>query len=366
MDERVIQFRVGVMVIATVIILAILLLLFGDLPSLVKGTYDIRIALAEAPGVTPDTPIRVNGVLIGRVRSVGLDNQGRPDVQARIEQKYQLYHDQAARVSGSLLGDAVIEIVPGDRSQPHTPIVDGETMRGIVAKDPLQAIANLEANVSTAIESIAKTSDEIGLLAGRANRIIDQNEPHINGIIANAEQVVARMQSTLGNVDKIVGDPQMQENLRKSVNDLPRVLNDLSTTISGLKSTMQLADQNLENLQGITKPLGERGPILVQNVDRALTQLDSLMAEVGQFTRNLTNSQGTVARLVNDPQLYEQISETVSTINRLSQDLSSDIRPILRDIRPIVNDVRVLTDKAARHPEQFGVRGLIQQNSGIK
>ena len=28
--------------------------------------------------------------------------------------------------------------------------------------------------------------------------------------------------------------------------------------------------------------------------------------------------------------------------------------------------VRAFSDKAARHPEQFGLRGLIQQNSGIK
>lgn len=366
MDERIIQFRVGVMVIATMIIFAILLLLFGDLPSLVKGTYDLKFALNEAPGVQSDTPVRVNGVLIGRVRSVGLDENGHPDVHARIEQKYVLYRDQAARVSGSLLGDAVIEIVGGDRSQPHTPLQNGDVMIGIVAKDPLQAIANLESNVSVAIESIAKTSDQVGQLAQRANRIIDQNEPHINGIIANAEQVLARTRATVDNLDKIVGDPELQANLRQAVAGLPRVINELSTTIAGVKSTMQLADQNLENLQGLTKPLGERGPRLVENIDRSLNQLDGLMGELSGFTRNLTNSEGTIARLVKDPQMYEQISQAVTNINQLTQDLSHDIRPILREIRPIVNDVRVLTDKAARHPEQFGVRGLIQQNSGIK
>ena len=39
MSERVIQFRVGVMVLATAIIAGILIVLFGDLPSLVQSTY---------------------------------------------------------------------------------------------------------------------------------------------------------------------------------------------------------------------------------------------------------------------------------------------------------------------------------------
>ena len=48
MSERVIQFRVGVMVLATAIIAGILIVLFGDLPSLVQSTYP--------PGVTPQSP----------------------------------------------------------------------------------------------------------------------------------------------------------------------------------------------------------------------------------------------------------------------------------------------------------------------
>jgi phospholipid/cholesterol/gamma-HCH transport system substrate-binding protein len=73
------------------------------------------------------------------------------------------------------------------------------------------------------------------------------------------------------------------------------------------------------------------------------------------FTRALTNSQGTLSRLVKDPQLYDDVAETIANMKELT-----------RRLKPIIDDVRVVTDKAARHPEQFGVRGLIQQNSGIK
>ncbi len=359
MDERIIQFRVGVMVLATIIILAILMALFGDLPSLVKGTYVVNFDFSQAPGVTPDTPVRVNGVLIGRIKEVLLKDQDGVLLTAKIEDQYKLRHNQMARIGGSLLGDAVVEIVPGDGRGSSDFLVSGDHMVGIVAKDPLQAITNLEANISVAVQSIAKTSNEIGLLAERANRIIDQNEAQINRIIGTTEQTVAQLRTMIVSVDGIVGDPEIRDNLKRTIAELPKVLNDVSSTINGVKATMQSADRNLANLEGITKPLGERGPRLVENIDRSVAQLDGLMKELTGFTQALTNSQGTLSRIVKDPHLYEQVSEVVGNLNQLTRDLN-------RELKPILSDVRAFSDKAARHPEQFGVRGLIQSNSGIK
>ncbi len=356
MDERIQQFRVGVMVLATIIILGILLLLFGDLPSVVKGTYTIRFAFPQAPGVTPDTPVRVNGILIGRVKRVDLDEKVGVMVTARIEQKYVLRKDQMARIGGSLLGDAVVEIVPTNLpNAPRDTLHDGDTMHGVVAKDPFQAITSLESNVSIALESIAKTSDEIGTLATHANKIVIGNEEQINRLIANTDLAVNQLRTTINNVDEVVNDPAVRQNLKVTVNDLPRVLTELSETITGVKATMQRADRNLANLEGITKPLGERGPRLVESLDRSIGQLDDVLGRVQQFTGALNGSQGTLARLMNDPGLYDQVSQTVENLNELT-----------RELKPILRDARSFTDKAARHPEQFGVRGLMQPNSGIK
>jgi ABC-type transporter Mla subunit MlaD len=51
MNDRVMQFRVGVVVLATAIITGILIVLFGDLPSLVQSTYPLRMSFADARGV---------------------------------------------------------------------------------------------------------------------------------------------------------------------------------------------------------------------------------------------------------------------------------------------------------------------------
>ena len=74
MNERIMQFRVGVMVLAAILIAAILVLLFKG-SSLMQGTYPIYIKFSEAPGVSRDTPVRMDGIRIGRVQEVQFANR---------------------------------------------------------------------------------------------------------------------------------------------------------------------------------------------------------------------------------------------------------------------------------------------------
>ena len=130
---------------------------------------------------------------------------------------------------------------------------------------------------------------------------------------------------------------------------------DLQSTVKGIGSTVDSADRNLRNLEGLTKPLGERGEQMVMQLDKTIGRLDEVLSQAGQFAAALNQSDGTIGRLVKDPQVYEELAQAAANINRISKEL-----------RPIVDDVRVFTDKIARHPEQLGVRGALDRKPGLK
>ena len=56
MNERVMQFRVGVFILATIMISAILVLLFAGSSPWFHGTYTIYIKFSDAPGVFATRP----------------------------------------------------------------------------------------------------------------------------------------------------------------------------------------------------------------------------------------------------------------------------------------------------------------------
>src|SRR5262245_61528634 len=113
MDERVVQFRVGVMVIATIIISVVLVAVFGEGPQFIQRGYTINVRFDRVPGVAPDTPVRSRGLLIGRVSSVKFaDDNSYVLVTLRIDSDVRLPRNSTCRIVRSVLGDTVIEIEP--------------------------------------------------------------------------------------------------------------------------------------------------------------------------------------------------------------------------------------------------------------
>ena len=116
MDEQGYKFGVGVLVIA----------LAGDrhhsrtLFLALRPTYSLGVTLSQiqfdsAPGVTTDTPVRRNGVQIGRVRSVQLQEGDEDGVNLTLEldSQYRVPASSLPRIgTGSIItGDAVVEFI---------------------------------------------------------------------------------------------------------------------------------------------------------------------------------------------------------------------------------------------------------------
>jgi phospholipid/cholesterol/gamma-HCH transport system substrate-binding protein len=143
--------------------------------------------------------------------------------------------------------------------------------------------------------------------------------------------------------------------MKAAIEALPQVMADLRTTVQGIGTVVDSADRNLRNLEGLTKPLGDRGEQMVAQVDRTIGRLDETLQQAALFTKALNESQGTLGKLVRDPKVYDDLAQAANNVNKLTKEL-----------RPIVDDVRVFTDKIARHPEQLGVRGALDRRPGLK
>lgn len=111
MDPKVLQFRVGVMVLASLVLAGVLVLLFADIGTFWHPGYEIHVRLPDATGVQDGTPVRKSGVLIGRVTKVSLSDDG-VLVTMRIDKHVTLHHNETCQLRTSLLGDAELIFVP--------------------------------------------------------------------------------------------------------------------------------------------------------------------------------------------------------------------------------------------------------------
>ena len=355
MNDRVMQFRVGVVVLATAIIAGILIVLFGDLPSLVQASYPLRMSFADARGISPGTPVRKNGILVGRVADVQLDERGGVSVVADIDSYVPIYRDEQPRIASTLLGDSEIQLVPGRVVPPRQRISKDEVLAGAVSRDPFEVFATLEPKLGTALESLTQAGDSVSKLSANLDRLLLGEDDKFAKMVQKTEAALDAFSLAMNNINDVMGDPTARARLRETLTTLPEVISDLRATVRGIGTTVDSADRNLRNLEGLTKPLGERGAGMVAQVDRTIGRLDEVLQQAAFFTKALNESEGTLGKLVRDPKVYEDLAQAAANVKGLT-----------RDLRPIVDDVRVFTDKIARHPEQLGVRGALDRRPGVK
>jgi phospholipid/cholesterol/gamma-HCH transport system substrate-binding protein len=259
------------------------------------------------------------------------------------------------KIVTSLLGDAELQVIPLPQAPPNATFYQpNDTIQGQVAVNPLNVLANLEGQVSTTVASLGRASDEIAKLAGTVNTSLETNRGKFDSIVANTDQALVGINKAVNSLQGVLGDPQTTENFRKSLREIPELMTTTRKAIEGLEQAMSGIDRNVRNLEGITEPLGKRGPEIVANMDQSIARVNATLAEVERFSKQLNSKQGTVGQLLNNPELYQQLNEAASNINDVSQRLI-----------PIVEDVRVLTDRVSRNPG-IVIRDAVKPGAGTK
>lgn len=413
MDERLMQFRVGVMVLATIITAGILVVLFGDSPTFARGAYPVKIYFEKAPGVTRDTPVRKFGVLVGRVTDVSFDEEhDRAIVTASIDGDRVLYKHEIPRITLSLLGDATIEMIPVRKpGAPRLPI-GTDALDGELTPSPLDSMVELQGRIDDAFKvleetsksinataagiretssSFTRTGDQWTMVGKRVNELLSGgNEQDARNILMKVERLIENVNAAVVNVDmtvtevrKVASDERNQMLVKQTLEELPKTVATGRETMlifqraaaaaegvmAGAKNTMvnvdkavasvdkavNSADRNLQNLEKLTAAAAERGPELMRALETAGANAAGVVLQAQLLLKNLNNPDGTLGQFLSNSDLYMNVNQVAERVNVL-----------LKEARPILEDVRVITDNFARHPGDVGVRGVFKREPGIK
>jgi phospholipid/cholesterol/gamma-HCH transport system substrate-binding protein len=360
MDDRVLRLRVGVVVLAAALITAFLVARFGDLPLPGSGTYTVYVQFPRAPGVTQGSPVRMSGVQIGRVTDIELLKGRGVRVITVIDADREILDCDAVWITSvSVLGDAVLEFVRPDQIPPTAKPLENRTeiINGRVAANPLETLTNLEPNLQDALVSFKSASAEVASTARNFNAAIGNNQDQLPRVAQKAERALDQFAVAMNNLNSIFDDPQMREDLRESLKVLPQTIRNADVTLNkanaafdSMKQASDRATLNLANLENFTKPLGERGPQLVDNLDGSLANVNELLEQLVTFTDNLNSREGTLGRLLNDDVIYMRLDRTLAN----AEDITARLKPIM-------DDIRIFSDKLARDPRIIGLKGALDR-----
>lgn len=339
--------------IAAGVLLAAMVLLFGEMRWLWEKRYQVAVNFKSAPGVQSGTPVRKNGINIGTVREVFFEeDQGGVTVLVDIKERHVLRKDTQVRLNVSLIGDASIEFTPGHDREVLKP---GARLQGELPLDPVQLVVRLEAKVSESLDSFMQTSREWNAVASNLNGLLESNSGNLQAVVERASAALQQFSVAMETTNKLLGDPSNQKNIRDTLKALPEMVRDTQRTIQTVSRAVEHAEANLENLRGVTEPLSKHSASIVSRLDHSTANLDRLLADLSKFSHLLVAENGSLKMLATDPDLYRNLNRAAGSLDTL-----------LRNLQPVMQDVRVLSDRLARHPELLGVGGALRGSNGLK
>jgi phospholipid/cholesterol/gamma-HCH transport system substrate-binding protein len=363
MNDRVMQFRVGVVVLFTAIIGGLLVSLNSPAPALLgmmgKGTYPVTIELPSAPGIGPDTPVHKNGLLIGRVKSID-DLDDHVAVHVDVDHGRRLFpgNPYACEVRTSVLGDATIEFVAAAAAGAQ-PLEPGAVVKGEVIGNPLETLTDLQGDLKRMITSFEHTSNEVAKLAERVNRAFDDEtqKGRVSRLLDETEGALINFNRAAETVDTFFKDP----NLREMAREARITLQDVRHAADDVSTMAEAAGRNLTNLEGFTEPLGRQGEQIASAIIKSFDGLGRIVEELTVLVDALNNREGTIGQLIHNPQVYDNLNCLLTNFNHVVL----RINELTKRLQVVAEDARVFMDKIAREPGRI-VGGALNQGPGIK
>ena len=312
------DFFVGIGSIVALLGLGALMMWFGELEWLFEKRYVLTINTDHAAGLQPGSRVELNGVRIGVITDLTiLENPTDPryplEFVARIDEGTRIPQDVVLRSTDPLIGGgATLRFFVEDMSTagPALPTDGKARLIGHISTPLDQIAAELDSRTEPllhALDQFNELADTYLALGRNLNELVrpqgaDGEEPNIRTAVTRLNQVLARADEALTLARDWLGDEQLRSNTKTAI-EKATILIDKAT--SAVDRFAELAD----NLDADADALAKR-------TVSVFDQLSMTLEEIHRLTRLATEGEGTIAQLLNNPDLYNALNDSAVRLER--------------------------------------------------
>ncbi|HEV2177722.1 MAG TPA: MlaD family protein [Terriglobia bacterium] len=342
------QLRVGVMVAAALIVLAVGIFLISGQTGFLTRKYTLRAYFATAGGLRQGAQVQLAGIPCGNVSKIRISEFNRDpsravEVVMKIERQYQqeIRADSVADVAtAGLLGEAYVDISRGNPTQ--AALADGGVMQSRQEQDIKQIVQNANDVISNLRVLSAKLNDignQITSGQGTLGELLydDTLYKRMDAAVGSVQTLVAQVQSGKGTIGKFLVDPTVYDKTVATVDRLNKVMDQIQNgngTVGRLMSDPALYNQLKDvvtkanaMVDNINKGQGTLGKLVTD--DRLYTRLNSTVEHVDSITARMDKGEGSLGKLSTDPTLYNNLSSSSESLKEFLTEFRKNPRKYL-------------------------------------
>jgi len=278
------------------------------------------IFVDNAKGLIRSSPVSSKGFQVGTVTDIAfvVDKQGESKVkiEMRIDEPVDVKTDAVAEIleTGFVGGKAIRLNINAKSIAPSAK--SGATLKG-------RALGLLEAMVGSP-EELSPYTDILknGLVSAYdtiAVQAKDPTAPGVGKVFYDMDIILADMKVTTRNLNRLIANSNQQVSL---------VMADLASITNNLKQSNAAITRVIDNTASLTAKLDSAGldeTIVMTNdaiaaLKTTLVSTNQSLASFDKILVNANSGDGSIAKLMNDPDLYINLSNSLNNMNYLLQD----------------------------------------------
>ena len=327
MDESRLELKVGALVLAALAGAFTLLVLMGELSF--GGAKKITVDFSHTGNVVKNAPVKLGGVVVGKVEDVELfasrrDTDGNPlpvkmTLGLTTDAAESLRRDVMVTVSSvGPLGESYLEVSSGSAKEPHDPRV---SVRG-VDSPRIDVVSNRLAKFLDAASKILENDPEaftklingVGGLTTTVDGVISENRNELKTLaqdlsIAAADlrvlSATARKQlEPGGKANALIDDAAATAKVARA--DLPELSKQASIALGGLA-----------RVSGpLTEEDGQRLKAMIAKYQSAGEKLDSLATRADRVLAKLDAGEGSLGAAMKDRAVYDELKSLLTDVRK--------------------------------------------------
>jgi len=288
--------KVGIFVVLGILVLTYFTVQVGRITVREVG-YRVYTYVESAAGLDRNSPVRIAGVVIGKVEAISLDGR-KAKVTIHLPFNVQLPLGSKVYVkSAGLLGEKYIEIVPG--TAPEFVKADNMVEEGGPSADVDRVLTQLN-NIGGDIQKVTRSLGNV--LGG------EEGEQSIKELVTGAKQTMTNLQDITQTINKGEGT------LGKLVKD-DRLYNEVKGAVASLRQVSETLEKGEGTLGKLVKD-----EALYTETKATMTEAKEAMANLKKVSEQIESGEGTLGKLVKDEALY---TETKATMTEAKEALAS-------------------------------------------
>lgn len=282
------ELKVGILVIA-----AIFLLVFGynflKGNNLFNSSRTFYAVYNNVEGLSPSAPVTINGYQVGTVTNIDFMTSGELLVTMNLNNKFSFPKQSIAKIyGGGLIGGKSMQI---DLSDDFKELAkSGDTLQSDVEEGLIELVNEkltpLKDNISNAvveIDSLVKTFNFI--LDSDARNDLRESIKNLNGTLAS-------LNSSSSEIDLI-----------------------LKTNKDQINSSIDKFSQTADHMSKLTDTLSQI------EFNRIFESAEETLLNLNEISSKLNNGDGSLSKLLNDDQLYQNVENATKEMEELMRDL---------------------------------------------